>query len=656
VKALRHNHALFVGVGLFSGLINLLALTGSFYMLQVYDRVLPSHSVPTLIGLTLLMAGLYIANGMLDFFRVRVMSRVGVRIDNEVREEVYEALRLLPLRTRRTRVSGDGLQAVRDLDQIRSFFSGLGPTALFDLPWVPVYLAVIFLLHPLLGLLALSGAILLIFLTALTETRTRAPMRSAAQSGAERLAFGEETRRNAEIIQALGLSPRLQDRWEKLNTRHLTDQLAASDAAGGMSTLSKVFRLFLQSGMLGLGAYLVIEGRVSPGTIIASSIIMSRALAPIETAISHWRGFTAARQGYRRLMDLFGALDLDHGGNMVALPHPQTSLAVQSLSVAPPGEQRPVIHAVSFALAAGEGVGIIGPSGSGKSTLARALVGVWQPFRNAGSVRLDGAALDQWTSDSLGRHIGYLPQDVALFSGTVAENIARFDPDASSEAIVAAALAAGVHDLIVQLPLGYQTVIGEAGGGLSAGQRQRIALARALYGDPFLVVLDEPNSNLDAAGEAALTEAIRSIRGRGGIAIVIAHRPAALAAVDTVLMMGKGQVQAFGPKSEVLKQVLQPVPATPPQPVPSTYTAESSSPQPPQSSQPTAAWPASLQRPVALKPSAVPNAASQPLADSPVDWPPAIRSVPPALPKCLLHTLAESGVNIVKDRGSGDDS
>jgi ATP-binding cassette subfamily C protein len=561
IEALRRCRTLFVSVGVFSGLINLLALTGSFYMLQVYDRVLPSHSVPTLVGLTLLMAGLYIANGLLDFFRVRVMSRVGVRIDNEVREKVFQALHLLPLKARTV---GDGLQPVRDLDQIRSFFSGLGPTAFFDLPWVPVYLGVVFLLHPLLGIFAFSGALLLICLTFLTERRTTAPMQSASRSGAQRLAFGEETRRNAEVIRALGLEKRMQDRWEVLNTRHLTDQLGASDAAGGMGTVSKVLRLFLQSGILGLGAYLVIQGQVSAGTIIAASIIMSRALAPIETAISHWRGFVAARQSYRRLIDLFGSLGLNDAGSMVALPKPTSTLAVHGVSVAPPGEQRPVIQGVSFALAAGDGLGIIGPSGSGKSTLARALVGIWQPMwsqmRMGGSIRLDGAALDQWTTDDLGRHIGYLPQDVSLFAGTIAENIARFDPDATSEAILAAAKSAGVHDMIVQLSDGYQTVVGEGGAGLSAGQRQRIALARALYGDPFLVVLDEPNSNLDAAGEAALTQAIQSIRARGGIAIVIAHRPAALAAVDKVLAMAKGQVQAFGPKSEVLRQVLQAAP------------------------------------------------------------------------------------------------
>lgn len=572
IQALRRCRTLFWSVGVFSGLINLLALTGSFYMLQVYDRVLPSHSVPTLVGLTLLMAGLYIANGLLDFIRVRVMSRVGVRIDNEMREKVFQSLHLLPLKARSM---GDGLQPVRDLDQIRSFFSGLGPTAFFDLPWVPVYLGVVFLLHPLLGMFAVVGATLLICLTLLTERRTKAPMQSASRSGAQRLAFGEETRPNAEVIRALGLEKRMQERWETLNTRHLTDQLGASDAAGGLGTVSKVLRLFLQSGILGLGAYLVIEGQVSAGTIIASSIIMSRALAPIETTISHWRGFVAARQSYRRLIDLFQSLGLKDWTSMVALPRPESTLAVQSVSVAPPGEQRPVIHGVSFTLAAGDGLGVIGPSGSGKSTLARTLVGIWQPMwsqmRMGGSIRLDGATLDQWATDELGRHIGYLPQDVSLFAGTLAENIARFDVEATSEAILAAAKSAGVHDMIVQLPDGYQTVVGEGGAGLSAGQRQRIALARALFGDPFLVVLDEPNSNLDVAGEAALTQAIQSVRARGGIAIVIAHRPAALAAVDQVLAMAKGQVQAFGPKTEVLRQVLQAAPdprpaATTPQP------------------------------------------------------------------------------------------
>jgi ATP-binding cassette subfamily C protein len=555
-RTLRRCKALFIGVGIFSGIINLLALTGSFYMLQVYDRVLPSFSIPTLIGLTVLMAILYIANGLLDFFRVRVMSRVGVRIDHDVRASIFEAIRMMPLKARR---SGDGLQPVRDLDTIRSFFSGMGPTAFFDLPWVPVYLGVVFLLHPVLGLFALAGAVLLVALTLLTERQTNLPTKAAAASGAERYAFGEETRRNAEVIQALGLGPRMLDRWEQLTARHVHDHMAAADAASGIGSVSKVLRLFLQSGILGLGAWLVIEGEVSAGTIIAASIIMARALAPIETAIGHWRGFVAARQSYDRLANLFQTFNLTGGKTeRVALPRPERTLVVKNLSVAPPGERTPVIQGVGFALEAGDGLGIIGPSASGKSTLARALVGIWQPLGTAGGVRLDGATLDQWSADALGRHIGYLPQDVALFSGTVADNIARLDGAASSESIIAAAKAAGVHDMIVQLPDGYETRIGEGGAGLSAGQRQRIALARALYGDPFLVVLDEPNSNLDAAGDNALTAAIASVRARGGIAIVIAHRPSALAAVDKVMAMAKGQVTAFGPKAEVLKDILQP--------------------------------------------------------------------------------------------------
>ncbi len=555
---------IFAGVGVFSGVINLLALTGSFYMLQVYDRVLPSRSVPTLVGLSLLMAGLYIANGLLDFFRVRVMSRVGVRIDNEVRGKVFQAVQFLPLRVRQ---GGDGLQPVRDLDHIRNFLSGMGPTAFFDLPWVPLYLAFVFLLHPMLGLFALAGALILVVLTLLTELRTAGPTQAASASGSRRLAFGEAARRNAEVIHSMGLGQRMLSRWDEMNNEYLTDQLKASDAAGGIGSFSKVLRLFLQSGILGLGAYLVIQGEVSPGTIIAASIIMSRALAPIETAIAHWRSFVAARQSHRRLIDLFRAVD-QADQDIVALPKPAQTLVVQGLTVAPPGESKPVIQGVTFDLKAGDGLGIIGPSASGKSTLARALVGIWVPMRMGGSVRLDGASLDQWAPDALGKHLGYLPQDIALFEGSVADNIARFDTEASSEEIVAAARHAGVHDMIVHLPDGYQTLIGENGAGLSAGQRQRIALARALYGDPFLVVLDEPNSNLDAAGDNALTDAIRSVRNRGGIAIVIAHRPSALAGVDKVLAIAKGQVQAFGGKDDVLRKILQPGPGAPVPPAP----------------------------------------------------------------------------------------
>lgn len=554
-RTLARSKDLFIAVGLFSGVINLLALTGSFYMLQVYDRVLPSNSVATLVGLTVLMALLYIANGLLDFIRVRVMSRVGVRVDNDVRASVFRAIRLLPLKFRK---NGDGLQPVRDLDSIRGFCSGLGPTALFDLPWVPVYLFIVFLLHPVLGIFALFGAIALVTLTLLTEYKTREPTLLAVSSASARYAFGEETRRNAELIHALGLGDRMLARWESLTASHVRDQMVANDAATGIGSISKIMRLFLQSGILGLGAWLVIQGEVSAGTIVASSIIMARALAPIESAIAHWRGFVAARQSYERLTKMFELMNIgDDEGELVDLPKPSRSLSIQNLAIAAPGERNAIIHGVNFALEAGDGLGIIGPSASGKSTLARALTGIWQPVSPSGSVRLDGAALDQWSPEALGRHIGYLPQEIALFAGTVADNISRFDPDATSDGIVHAAEAAGVHDMIVNLPDGYQTSIGEGGVGLSAGQRQRIALARALYGDPFLVVLDEPNSNLDTAGDNALTAAIQSVRARGGIAIVIAHRPSALAAVDKVLAMARGQVVGFGPKSDVLKDVLQ---------------------------------------------------------------------------------------------------
>ena len=561
---LRRCRGIFLGVGLFSGVINVLALTGSFYMLQVYDRVLTSRSIETLVGLTALMALLYIANGMLDFIRMRIMSRVGVRIDTDMREKVFAAIQILPLRVRQ---GSDGLQPVRDLDQIRNFLSGMGPTAFFDIPWVPIYLGVVFLLHPLMGWFAVGGALLLICMTMLTEVRTSAPMKAASKSGSERIVFGEATRRNAEVIRAMGLGPQMQAKWAELNARYLGDQLKASDAAGGIGSASKVLRMLLQSGMLGLGAYLVVKGEVSGGAIIASSITMSRSLAPIETAIAHWRGFVSARQSYHRLVEVFKAVAQD-AAEGVDLPAPKKSLTVSSLTVSPPGIMRPVVSNVSFALEAGDGLGIIGPSASGKSSLARALVGVWLPVRMGGSVRLDGAALDQWTPEKLGPHIGYLPQAIELFDGDVAENISRFDPNATSEQVITAAMAAGVHDMIVGLPNGYQTPIGESGQSLSGGQRQRIALARAMYGDPFLVVLDEPNSNLDASGDNALTTAIKSVRARGGIVIVIAHRPSALAGVDKVLAMMNGQAQAFGPKEEVLRKMLQAAPAPVPQHAP----------------------------------------------------------------------------------------
>ncbi|MCB1485625.1 MAG: type I secretion system permease/ATPase [Hyphomicrobiaceae bacterium] len=556
VTLLVENAPVLTSVAVFSGVINVLALAGSFYMLQVYDRVLPSQSIATLIGLSVLMVGLYAINGLLEYFRSRIMIRLGTQIDKTVSPKIFHAVQILPLRSRH---GGDGMAPLRDLDTIRSFMGGLGLPALFDLPWIPVYLFFVYLLHPSLAVIAVFGAIVLIALTLVTEHRSNAPLKNAAQAGAQRMIIAEQARRNAEAIYAMGLSPHIGARYAALNDSYLAYQLKAADASGGIGNLTKVIRMVLQSSVLGFGAYLVVKNEISPGSIIAASITVSRSLAPIETAIAHWKGFVSARLASRRIQELIGAVgDLDK--KVVALPAPKHQLAAEQVFVAPPGTKDPIVKGVSFSLDRTDALGIIGPSGSGKSTLARALVGVWRPINPASAIRLDGAEIGQWTPDDLGKHIGYMPQDVELFDGTIAENIARFDADATSEAVVKAAKAAGAHEMIVRLQTGYQTRLGEGGRSLSGGERQRVALARALYGDPFLVVLDEPNASLDAAGDAALTEAILSVRRRGGIAIVIAHRPSALAAVNKVLVMANGQSRAFGPKDEVLRSILQTVP------------------------------------------------------------------------------------------------
>lgn len=556
VAALLWKFAPILGsVALFSGVINILALAGSFYMLQVYDRVLPSQSVPTLIGLSVLMVAVYAVNGTLEYLRARIMSRVGTRLDNTLSPAVFAAVQVLPLKTRN---AGDGMQPLRDLDTIRSFMSGLGLTALFDLPWMPVYLTFVFVLHPSLALIAFSGALLLIGLTILTEYRSSSPIKAAAIAGGHRMALAETSRRNAEAVHAMGLAPHLARRFDMLNKSYLAYQLKAADAAGGIGNVTKVIRMLLQSAVLGLGAYLVIQQELSAGAIIAASITVSRALAPIETAIAHWKGFVSARLSAKRLGDLLVAAGrLDE--KKLDLPAPAQKLQVENLFVAPPGSSDPVVRNVSFTLERGDALGIIGPSGSGKSTLARALVGVWPASHPASAVRLDNAALDQWSPQALGKHIGYMPQDVELFLGSIAENISRFDDSATSETIVGAAKAAGSHDLIVRLSSGYQTVVGEGGRALSGGERQRVALARALFGQPFFVVLDEPNASLDAAGDLALTEAIMSVRRRGGIAVVIAHRPSALSAVNKVLVLENGQTRAFGPKEDVLRNMMHTV-------------------------------------------------------------------------------------------------
>lgn len=546
----------FIGVALFSAVLNVLYLTGSFYMLEVYDRVLPSRSVPTLVGITILALTLFAFQGFLNIVRSRVLVRIAGSLDEAVSHRVYRVLVTLPLKA----PSPHGMQPLRDLDQIRSFLSTVGPAALFDLPWLPLYLGICFLFHPLIGIAATAGGLILVTVTLLTELLTRAPTGEAAGLGSSRMALAEASRRNAEAIQAMGMAGRLGALWADCNRGYLAAQRRAADVAGGLGGLSKVLRMVLQSGVLGIGAWLVIHGQATAGIIIASSILTSRALAPIELAIAHWRGFVSARQSWRRLNDLMAKIPADQP--RMALPKPVQSLALETVSVVPPGTNRVVVQDMALQLKAGQGLGIIGPSASGKSSLARVMVGVWTAAR--GRIRIDGAALDQWSAEELGPHIGYLPQDMELFAGSVAQNIARFEAEPSSDSIIAAAKAAGVHELILGLPEGYETQIGEAGAALSAGQRQRIGLARALYGEPFLVVLDEPNANLDSEGEEALTQAILGVRARGGITVVIAHRPSALAGVDTLLVMRSGRLQAFGPKEAVLKDALQAVPGPTP--------------------------------------------------------------------------------------------
>jgi len=548
--ALESCRGVFLCLGLISGMINVLMLTGSFFMLQVYDRVLPSRSVPTLVGLAILATALYILQGALELIRSRVNVRIGAHLDHTLSSRVYDALVRLPLKTRG---DGDGLQPLRDLDYVRSFLSSGGPAAFFDLPWLPIYIGICFLFHFWIGVTALAGSLVLIVLALLTEFWMREPTKEAARFATMRTALATAGRRNAEVLRAMGMGRRVGNRWSETNRNYLAANERASDVASGLGGISKVFRTILQSAVLGVGAYLVIYQESTAGIIIASSILTSRALAPVELAIANWKGFVAARQGAQRLQQLLALLPAEE--EPMRLPPPKSVLSVENVTVLPPGGEKLVVHDVSFELKSGQGLGIIGPSGSGKSSLARALVGVWQPAR--GSIRLDRAALYQWSSEAVGQHIGYLPQDVELFDGTVASNIARLEENANSEAIVAAAQDACVHELILSLPAGYETRIGELGMAISAGQRQRIALARALYRSPFLVVLDEPSSNLDAEGEQALTQAILNVRARGGILIVIAHRPSALAGVDHVLVMGEGRAQTFGGKDEVLKKVLQ---------------------------------------------------------------------------------------------------
>ena len=547
--ALRDCRRTFWSVALFSGIVNILMLAGPLYMLQIYDRVLASRSVPTLIALSVFLAGAYAFQGALDLIRTRVVVRAAALLDKHLALTVHGAVIRLGLANRQP---GEPQQPVRDLDQIRAFLTGAGPLAIVDLPWIPVFLFVCFLIHPWLGMAATAGGVALFSMTLLTERASRGPARVVARAGGMRAALVEADRRNSETIVAMGMAEVLGKRWGRVNDQYLAAVGQASDVTGSYSSVSKVLRLLLQSIILGLGAYLVIRQELTAGAMIAASIMMGRALAPIETAIANWRGFIAARQSIGRLSDALARAQ--RGRAATALPNPSRSLEIEQATIAAPGSASPIVSRVRFGLKSGEALGIIGPSGAGKTSLVRTLVGIWPPA--GGRVRLDGAALDQWDPEVLGRHIGFVAQTVELFDGTVSENIARMAITPDAEAVLRAARTAGAHDMILRLPAGYDTRVGESGMILSGGQRQRIALARALYGDPFLVVLDEPNSNLDGEGETALQQAIIDLKARGAIVVLIAHRPAALSACEKVLVLANGSQQEFGPRDEVLRKVI----------------------------------------------------------------------------------------------------
>ncbi|WFE87413.1 type I secretion system permease/ATPase [Roseibium porphyridii] len=552
-KAFRPVKSAFWGVAIVSFVINILMLTGPVFMLQVYDRVLASGSVPTLVVIGVLAIVLYLFYGLLEGVRSRILSRLGQRVDARLSGIVYRVSNSLPVRLGKKAAK---LRPVQDLDTVRQFLSGPGPAAIFDIPWLPLYLGIVFLFHPLLGIVGAAGALVITILIGLNELMSRGPSEEAAGQAGKRSAEVEIGQRNSEVVTAMGMQSALTSKWDDQNNEYLSTQRRAADRTGVFGTAIKTIRFVLQSAILGVGAWLAIQQEITPGVMIAASIMTSRALSPIEQAVAQWRGFVASRQALKRLREVL--LIADDEPEKMDLPIPTQKLTAEQVFCGPFGEAMPFVQNVSLELSAGDGLGIIGPSGSGKSTFARALVGATPSLK--GVIRFDGSELGQWPSAKRGDFIGYLPQDLQLFDGTIADNIARFGAEASSEKIIEAAKLADVHDLIVSLPEGYNTVIGRSGRLLSAGQRQRIALARALYGNPFLVVLDEPNSNLDAEGEGALTNAIKAMRDKGSIVVVIAHRPSAIATVDKILCLKEGKMVGFGPKEDVLKQVVQPVP------------------------------------------------------------------------------------------------
>ncbi|PLC48162.1 type I secretion system permease/ATPase [Pollutimonas subterranea] len=538
----------FYSLAAFSCVINLLALTPSLYMLQVYDRVLASGNKTTLLMLTILVLGVYLLSGLLEFARSSVLIRVGNRFDMLLNKRVFTA----SFEQNLVRAGGNPSQAIHDLTNLRQFLTGNALFAFFDAPWTPIYIAVTFMVHPLLGLITLVGSILLFVLAYITNIATQKPLAEANQASIVAGNFANNHLRNAEVIEAMGMLPGLRERWFGQHRRVLSLQTVASDRAARISTVTRFVRISLQSLILGAGALLVIDGTITAGMMIVCSILMGKALGPVELAIGTWKNMLSSRVAYGRLDEMLK--EAPPRGEKITLPAPKGDLLLENVFASAPGAPVSILKGLSFAVSSGEVVGVIGPSASGKSTLARLLVGVWQA--RAGHVRLDGADVFHWNKDELGPHLGYLPQEIELFEGTIAENIARFgEPDDAK--VILAAQRAGVHDMILRLPQGYDTRLGVGGASLSGGQKQRVGLARAIYGDPALVVLDEPNSNLDDVGEAALVQTVNDLKRRGTTVIVITHRMNILNAVDKLLVLREGVMTLYGPREDVLKALRQ---------------------------------------------------------------------------------------------------
>lgn len=548
--ARRESRGLYWAVAIFSFFVNLLMLTGPLYMLNVYDRVLGSRSFETLLALSALVAFMYLMMGLLDYVRGRIMGRIGARFQARLDRRVFEASVKASTLSQPPKEAATGL---RDLESVQRLITSPVLMAFFDLPWAPLFYAGIFLFHPMLGILALAGSAVLIMVAVANQITTKKPQQeaNAASFGAETM--GTQIRGEAEMVQAMGMRDAAFTRWKIARDKSLASGIKAADGTGTYTALTKAFRLFLQSAMLGVGAWLVLRNELTPGAMIAGSILLGRALAPIEMLVNQWAVVQRGREAWQSLGVLLGMIPYDT--ERTDLPRPRAILDANQVTIVPPGEQQASLRMISFRITPGQAVGVIGPSGAGKSTLAKAITGVWQPA--GGKIRLDGAALDQYEPDVLGQYIGYLPQRVQLFDGTIKENIARMSPMPDDAAVVKAAKAAGAHQMILNFPDGYDTRVTMAGGRLSGGQMQRIGLARAIYGDPVILVLDEPNSNLDNDGSEALNAAIKQFKAEGKIVMIMAHRPAAIKECDMLLMIENGMRRAFGPKDEVLRELVK---------------------------------------------------------------------------------------------------